>query len=101
MACGCANRMRKYILPTMGYTLQEGVWKNSDIGNVDLQDIPDEEIGKYYTELTARIAIAYGKKRFYNWWSNVAKGPTVNIEDHWNMLTTKYREYQNERQDND
>lgn len=51
MGCGCANRMRKYVLPTMRYELEDGMWTNEETGDV----IPDAEVEEHYTRLTARI----------------------------------------------
>jgi hypothetical protein len=90
--------MRKYILPNMGYLLEDGVWKNSEIDEDNLRNISDEDVSKYYTELTLRLAIAYGKNKFYTWWSEITNEVVENVDDHWNELITKYREYKNERQ---
>jgi hypothetical protein len=98
MSCGCAGRMRRYILPNMGYSLEDGVWKNPDMDDENLREISDEDISRYYTELTVRLAITYGKKKFYNWWSGITNKVVENVDDHWNELTTRYREYKNERQ---
>jgi hypothetical protein len=90
--------MRKYILPNMGYILEDGIWRNPEMVEESLRNIPDEEIRIYYTELTVRIAVAYGKSKFYSWWSGISDEIIENVDDHWNELTTRYREYTNERQ---
>ena len=80
----------------MGYTLEEGIWINPDMEE-NLQNILDSEVTKYYTELTVRIAISYGKSKFYTWWTSITDVVVENVDEHWNDLTIKYREYRNER----
>lgn len=53
MGCGCADRMRKWVLPRLGFFYWEGLWIN-DSGD-DLEIIQDEEVEKHNAMLTARL----------------------------------------------
>lgn len=55
MACGCARRMREWVLPFFGYILKNEVWYRSNAPN-----IPDAEVEEHYSWLTARIVGEYG-----------------------------------------
>ena len=56
MGCGCAARMRKYILPRLGYKLIEDFWVNVRMKQRSLQRIPDTDITKYHRKLVAVLA---------------------------------------------
>lgn len=43
--------MRKYVLPTMGYSLTEGLWVHPS-----RKSISDEEVEKHHSRLTLEIA---------------------------------------------
>lgn len=60
MSCGCAGRMRKYVLPFFGYELDvnEGVWRRAGAPG-----IPDNEVSEHYTRLIAEIVLREGFDR--------------------------------------
>lgn len=69
MGCGCAERMRKYILPRFGYVFDEvaKTWTNNDIPEEDLRVINDTSVAAYHTRLTIQILLQSGKAKFLEW----------------------------------
>lgn len=67
MACGCASRMRTYVLPLAGYVELAGVWVNPKMPD-DLQVIGDDDVAKHHGRLTARIAVVLGIQAFNEIW---------------------------------
>ncbi len=58
MSCGCASRMRKYVLPFFGYELNDGMWLRPG-----MQGIPDTEVADHYSRLTAQIVAEFGARK--------------------------------------
>lgn len=50
MGCGCADRMRKYVLPTVGYTRTGSLWVHPT-----REPIPDAEVESHHSRLTLEI----------------------------------------------
>ena len=50
--------MRKYVLPTMGYSLTEGLWVHPS-----RKSILDEEVEKHHSRLSLEILKLEGKDR--------------------------------------
>jgi hypothetical protein len=59
MACGCAERMRHYVLPWLGFALVGTVWENSAFPEPSLRAVPDEDVEAHHTALTARMMLAW------------------------------------------
>ena len=75
MSCGCAERMRKYILPFAGYVYMDGIWINYSEIDEELRNIPDGEVNKYHSRLTVKIMYSFGRKRFKSWWESIYDSP--------------------------
>jgi hypothetical protein len=74
MACKCAERMRKYVLPFFGYTLVDGNWITDSVKiPKHLRSILDTEVQIHYSVLTAKISLAMGEVKFKEWWTRVLK----------------------------
>lgn len=58
MACGCATRMRKYVLPHFGYTLCNDVWQRPGS-----QDIFNSEIADHYSQVAAKLVAEFGMEK--------------------------------------
>jgi len=87
MGCGCAERMRKYILPRFGYVFDEAAktWINNDISEEDLRVINDASVAAYHTRLTIQIFLQSGRAKFLEWakevnW-NISEDKVDAIED--------------------
>lgn len=52
MACGCAERMRTYVLPATGYKLEGDEWVHPTH-----PPIPDADVEDHHTKLTAQIGM--------------------------------------------
>ena len=67
MACGCADRMRKHILPRTGYSYNVLLnrWDHDTESSIN-----DEDIADHHTRLTAQIGLrvsrAYWARRRAN-----------------------------------
>lgn len=74
MGCNCANRMRKYVLPLLGYEpdLMRFGWVHKKTGEF----IADTEIEAHHTRLTAQL----GLKRAKGLFTRFAGGPDVQDE---------------------
>ena len=62
MSCGCAGRMRKYILPRFGYRQDGDQWVH------DTEPaIPDTEIGLHYTAIMVQLVKREGEQAIKRW----------------------------------
>lgn len=70
MACGCASRMRRYILPWAGFQKEGDFWINERFPNVDLRVIKDSDVEQHHAALTTHLIFEMGfhefKKRLDN-----------------------------------
>ena len=66
MGCGCAARMRKYIMPAAGYTLVEVTWTHPT-----WDPILDTDVEQHHTRLTLKVFGLYGRTKFKTWYSDV------------------------------
>lgn len=67
MSCGCADRMRKYVLPSLGFTLQNNEWINDDFPESSLRHIKDEDVDLHHLSLTSRMVMEMSKDKFVTW----------------------------------
>lgn len=88
MSCGCANRMRQYVLPGLGFVLDEPsqTWLNPTFPDDTLQSIPDADIKKHHLKLTVELAIAYSVGQFRQFWAAAYDKTTLNDELYTRIL---------------
>lgn len=58
MGCGCADRMRKYVLPKVGYTKKGDLWIHPT-----RDPIHESEVESHHSRLTLEIMQKVGKER--------------------------------------
>ena len=63
MACGCAERMRNYVLPHTGFVRDGDRWTNAQTG----ESIADSDIDHHHTRLTAQI----GRRLVRDFWAKL------------------------------
>lgn len=64
MCAGCANRMRDYVLPRLGYRLEGTDWVYEGFPDPQLQRVPDRDVEQHHLGLTARMLVAVGRRRW-------------------------------------
>lgn len=73
MACGCSDRMRKFILPSAGFHRDGDNWVNETFPEEQYRIIPDKDVDDHHTILTAYIGWMYGQdriKKVLTWLTN-------------------------------
>ena len=63
MSCGCAERMRNYVLPHTGFVQDGDDWTNTQTGEV----IADSDIDHHHTRLTLQIS----SRRVRSFWAQI------------------------------
>lgn len=83
MACKCAERMRKYVLPWFDYRLVGDTWVTlSPDAPEDLRRIPDTDVEKHHRLLTTRILLILGSKKYLAWWATTIPTQEAEEEQH-------------------
>ena len=70
MGCRCAERMRKHVLPPLGfaYDPETACWANPAFPAPNLRSIPDAEVAAHHLRLTVELAGRYTLDQFLGWW---------------------------------
>lgn len=84
MSCGCAGRMREYVLPSLGFVKQGDVWMNPMFPEPSLQRVLDSEVELHHLALTSRMTLVWTKEKFSSWVNTVWRGSKTH--DYQNML---------------
>jgi len=70
MSCGCAARMRQYILPALGYELWEDRWAHPD---GTMPTVSEDDVEHYYSRLTAQLVALRGEAVVKRWMNRILR----------------------------